>query len=71
MPLRSRANGLHEAAGFRTSIAASVCSASQALSEPNASGASAPPASARSRSPLAMRSAASPIATADDEHAVE
>ena len=70
MPLRSRENGLHEAGALAGSILASVCSASHALSEPSDSGASAPPATDMSRSPRAMRSHASPMATADEEHAV-
>jgi len=41
------------------------------LSVPKLSGASAPPAIITSTSPAAMRRAASPIATADDEQAVE
>ena len=71
MPLRSAANGLHDADGSESSTAASVCSASQALSEPNENGASAPPATARSSSPSRSRRQASPMATADDEQAVE
>ena len=45
--------------------------ASHAFSVPNVSGASVPPAIMASTSPAAMRRAASPIATADEEHAVE
>ena len=71
MPLRFLENGLQDADGSPASIAASVCSASQAFSEPKDSGASEPPASARSSSPEATRRQASPIATADDEQAVE
>ena len=71
MPLRLPAKGLHEADGSAASMLATVRSASQAFSEPKASGASVPPASAMSRSPWASRSQASPMATADDEQAVE
>ena len=71
MPLRFFENGLHDADGSIASMAASVCSASQAFKEPNESGASAPPAIATSRSPPATRRQASPMATADDEQAVE
>ena len=71
MPLRFAAKGLHDAHGAAVSMAASVCSASQAFIEPSDKGASAPPAMATSSSPRWMRSQASPIATADDEQAVE
>src|SRR4051812_4376251 len=70
-PLRSFANGLHDAEGPSASSHASVFSASHATRVPNESGASLPPANMISVSPLAMRRAASPMATADDEQAVE
>jgi len=50
---------------------ANVFNASHAFIVPKVSGASAPPATITSASPEAMRRAASPIATADEEHAVE
>ena len=71
MPLRFFENGLHEADTSTGSTVANVCNAAQALSEPFDNGASAPPAIANSSSPRAMRCQASPIATADDEQAVE
>jgi hypothetical protein len=71
MPLRFFENGLQEADGVSSSMLAKVCSASQAFNEPNERGASAPPAIARSRLPPATRNHASPMATADDEQAVE
>ena len=70
-PAAVLAKGLHEAAGSSGSSVASVFNASHALSVPKLSGASLPPAIITSVSPQAMRRAASPIATADDEHAVE
>ncbi len=71
MPLRFFENGRHDADGSSASIVATVCNASQAFSEPGDNGASAPPAIATSSSPRATRSQASPIATVDDEQAVE
>src|SRR5450830_1450778 len=71
MPLRFFEKGLHEADGCTTSMLASVCSASHAFIEPNESGTSDPPAMAISRLPLATRSHASPMATAEEEQAVE
>src|SRR3954471_2954158 len=70
-PLRSFANGLHDAEGPSASSHANVFSPSHATRVPNESGASLPPASMMSASPLAMRRAASPMATAEDEQAVE
>ena len=70
-PLRSAANGLQLFAGSTGSGGASVFSASHATSVPRFRGASDPPAIITSTSPPAMRIAASPIATAEDEHAVE
>ena len=71
MPLRFFENGRHDAEGSSASMVATVCSASQAFSEPGDNGASAPPAMATSSCPQATRIQASPIATADDEQAVE
>ena len=71
MPVRFFENGLQDALGATTSLLASVCIASHAFIEPSASGASEPPATARSTAPLATRSQASPIATPEDEQAVE
>ena len=65
------ANGLQLAEASAGSSAAIVFSASHATSVPRLSGASLPPAIITSTWPEAMRSAASPIATADDEQAVE
>src|SRR6188508_1779902 len=70
-PLRFFANGLHDADTSSGSSTASVLSASHAFSVPKVSGASLPPAIITSSSPEAMRLHASPIATADEEHAVE
>ena len=71
MPLRFIENGRHDADGSSASIEARVRSASQAFNEPFDSGASVPPASATSSCPQATRIQASPMATVDDEQAVE
>src|SRR5262245_49140545 len=70
-PLRFFANGLHDFDGSSGSSTANVFSASHAFKVPNVSGASLPPAIITSRSPVAMRFHASPMATADEEQALE
>ena len=62
---------MHDAAGSTGSSVASVFNASHAFKVPSVNGASAPPASITGAAPLRIRSQASPIATAEDEHAVE
>ena len=71
IPQRFLANGLQEALASISSMRASVRIACQAINDPNDRGASAPPAMATSSSPRRRRNHASPIATDDDEQAVE
>jgi hypothetical protein len=70
-PLRFLAKGLHDVDASSGSSVANVFSAAQAFSVPNVSGASLPPAIITSASPVAMRFQASPIATDDEEQALE